>query len=335
MKLFLRRAAGPVEALQRRLDHHDKRSGGWWLLWGVLVASSVLGVTEARAQDYDVRFVATGLNKPVGLAASASGDSDTLYFTEVAHAAEQGLGINSLNTVSKLTISTGDIAVLNRGDPQPTNIVQDAQGNLYWTSRAPGLIMMQSPSGSCAPLLWGLNQPVGLAIDATSQNLYYTELPTPGVFPAQGGENKVWQFNFANQFRTLLNTYEPAPTDIVVAKNGDLYFTCQSAGVIVWEPAGTPAEKHTIWAGFNSPMGIALDPAEENLYYTEVPTPNVDGDHGGKNGIYKLNLATQAISVVHTGDPLPNSLAVTPNGNIYWTCTTAGVIREAKAKVGN
>jgi DNA-binding beta-propeller fold protein YncE len=124
----------------------------------------------------------------------------------------------------------------------------------------------------------------------------------------------------------------------VVAKNGDLYFTCQSAGVIIHQPAGTPVEQRTIWTGFQQPMGIALDPAEENLYYTEVPTPGVSGEFGnigGKNTISKLNLATQTITLVHAGDPYPNSLAVTPNGNIYWTCTSAGVIREATPAGGN
>jgi sugar lactone lactonase YvrE len=314
MKLFLRHAAG---------------------FWAVLLGFSGLFLPEARAQDYNVRFVATGLNSPTGLAASATGDADTLYFTEIPQAAAQGLGTNGLNTISKVSISTGEVTVLGRGDPQPSNIVQDAQGNLYWTSSSPGLIMMQTPAGTCAPLLWGLDYPLGIALDSTGENLYYTERPTPGVAGANGGENKVWQLNLATQSRTLLNTYEPAPTDIVVAKNGDVYFTCQSAGVIIHEPAGAPALKRTIWTGFQQPMGIALDPAEENLYYTEVPTPGVSGDCGGKNTISKLNLATQTITLVHAGDPFPNSLAVTPNGNIYWTCTSAGVIREATPAAGN
>ena len=169
MTLFLRHATRLPQDLERGLHH--PWSGGLWLLVAMLVGFLGLSATQVQGQDYNVRFVATGLNKPTGLAVSGMGDSDTLYFTEVAHAAEEGFGTNSSNTISKLTISTGEVAVLNRGDPQPTNIVQDAQGNLYWTSRAPGLIMMQSPSGLCAPLLWGLNQPVGLAIDATSQNL--------------------------------------------------------------------------------------------------------------------------------------------------------------------
>jgi DNA-binding beta-propeller fold protein YncE len=301
----------------------------------MLVAFLGLSATLARAQDYDVNIIAPGLNQPVGITASALGDSDTLYFTEIPQAAAAGLGTNGANTISKLTLSTGAVTVLNRGDPQPANIVQDTKGNLYWASRAAGLIMMQNPSGNCAPLLWGLNQPIGIGIDAAGENLYYTERPTPGVAGDSGGENKVWQLNLTTQFRTLLNDFEPAPTDIVVAKNGDLYFTCQSAGVIVHEPVGKSALQRNFWTGFNQPMGIAIDPAGENLYYTEVPTPGVSGADGGSNAIKKFNLSAATVSLVHSGDPYPNSITVTPNGNIYWTCTSAGVIIEAKAKVGN
>jgi DNA-binding beta-propeller fold protein YncE len=306
-----------------------------WLLVGMLVGFLGLSATQAPAQDYDFSVVATNLNSPCGLTASALGDSDTLYFTEVPQAAEQGLGTNGSNTVSKLTLSTSTIGVLSRGDPQPTNIVQDAKGNLYWTSPEPGVIMMQSPAGSSAMLLWGLNHPIGVGVDAAGENLYYTERPTPGVDGTAGGENKVWQLNFATQFRNLLNTFEPAPTDIVVAKNGDLYFTCQSAGVIVHMPAGKAALQRNFWVGFNQPMGIALDPTEENLYFTELPTPGVDGASGGKNTVSKFNLATATTTIVHAGDSQPTSVAVTPNGNIYWTDTTAGVIMQAKPKAGN
>ena len=36
--------------------------------------------------------------------------------------------------------------MLNRGDPAPTNVVQDAKGNLYWTCRSAGVIVMQTPT---------------------------------------------------------------------------------------------------------------------------------------------------------------------------------------------
>ncbi|HLJ93192.1 MAG TPA: hypothetical protein VKU02_08380 [Gemmataceae bacterium] len=326
-----------MNRLLRCADRHDQGmktglhpwqpSGGLGLLVGMLVLFLGLAVTEARAQEYEINFVATGLSSPVGLTASGLGDSDSLYFTEIP----QPLigGTSSSNTVSKLTLSTGEISVLNRGDPQPTSLVQDALGNLYWTSRAPGVIMMQSPAGDTAILVYGLEQPIGIALDPAGQNLYYTEVPTYGVKGKDGGENKVSEFNLATQYRTLINPFEPAPWNMTVAKTGDFYFTCQSAGVIVHED-GSKLGGSILLQGLNNPTGIAIDPAGENLYYTEVPTPNVNGANGGQNKVSKYNLQTGVITVVHAGDPFPNGLAVTPNGNIYWTCTTAGVIIEAK-----
>ena len=151
--------------------------------------------------------------------------------------------------------------------------------------------------------------------------------------PGKGGENKVWQLNLATQYRTLLNSLEPAPTDIVVAKNGDLYYTCQSAGVIIHQPAGQSPYKRTIWAGFQSPMGIALDPTEENLYFTEVPTPNVNGANGGKNTVSRFNLATQTASVLHSGDPFPNSIAVTPTATSTGLAPLPGLSSKPKNKL--
>jgi hypothetical protein len=331
MNRWFRCAQRHPEGMESNPPQCWRRTRGSWPLWTALVVASLLGfaASEAGAQKYDIQAVASGLASPTGLAISGLGDSDTLYYTEVPQAAAQGLGSNGSNTVSKLTLSTSTTSLMNRGDPQPTNVVQDAQGNLYWTSPEPGVIMTQSPSGNTAMLLWGLDHPVGLTVDAAGQNLYYTELPTYGVLGWNGGENKVWQFNLATQYATLLNPIDPSPTDIVVAKNGDIYFTCQAFGIIVHMPAGVPWLQRTIWTGFHQPMGLALDPSEENLYYTEVPTPGVDGASGGQNTVSVFNLQTLTSSVVHAGDPQPTSVAVTPNGNIYWTDTTLGVIMQA------
>ena len=329
MNLFLRHASGLFQDLKKGYPQSWKRSGGLWLLLGLI---GILGLptTEARAQNYEVNIIATGLNQPFGLTASALGDSDTLYFTEMPQAA-MGLGTSGSNTISKLTLSTGDVSVLNRGDPQPTSIVQDAQSNLYWTSRAPGVIMMRAPSGDCAILAWGLQQPIGIALDAAGENLYFTEDPTYGVAGVNGGENRVARLNLASGARTVLNALDPAPWNMAIAKNGDIYFTCKSAGVIIHQD-GITQKQSLLLTGLQQPTGIALDPAGENLYYTEVPVPGVAG---GANTISRYNLQSREITLVHSGDPFPNSLAVTPNGNIYWTCTSAGVIIEAKAKAGN
>src|SRR5438132_11189123 len=75
-------------------------------LVGAVMAAVMLAAapaSETRAQDFDVNIIKTGLNQPVGIAASALGDSDTLYFTEIPQAGAEGLGTNGANTISKLT----------------------------------------------------------------------------------------------------------------------------------------------------------------------------------------------------------------------------------------
>ena len=114
---------------------------------------------------------------------------------------------------------------------------------------------------------------------------------------------------------------------IVVSRNGALYWTCKSAGVILQRVNG---DTSVLLDGLDSPVGIALDHKGETLYFTEVPTPGVAGSMGGLNRVNALDLATKSVRMIHAGDPAPTDVTVARNGNVYWTCTSAGVIVEAK-----
>ena len=132
---------------------------------------------------------------------------------------------------------------------------------------------------------------------------------------------------FDGTTKTVLHVGEPEPTDIVVSRRGELYWTCKSAGVILEQTGGVTT---VLVSGLNKPSGIALSKNGRNLYFTEVPTPGVPGSAGGKNTVKVLNLRTKEIRVIHAGDPEPTDVTVARNGNVYWTCTSAGVIVEAK-----
>lgn len=54
------------------------------------------------------------------------------------------------------------------------------------------------------------------------------------------------------------------------------------------------------------------------------------GKDGGANRVSVVNLLSKRVKVIHTGDPEPTDVAVAPNGNVYWTSSSAGVIVEAK-----
>ena len=153
-------------------------------------------------------------------------------------------------------------------------------------------------------------------------NVYFTEIPNPGV-PNAGNRVSVSNGNT----KVILHQGEPEPTDIVVSRNGRLYWTCKSAGVLLQRVNG---ETSVLLEGLNHPVGIALDHKGETLYFTEVPTPGVPGSAGGQNRVNALDLRTKMVRVIHEGDPEPTDVAVARNGNVYWTCTSAGVIVEAK-----
>jgi streptogramin lyase len=126
----------------------------------------------------------------------------------------------------------------------------------------------------------------------------------------------------------LLDAGDPQPTDVAVDLFGNVYWTCTSAGVIVRLSGGTV---DVIARDLDKPYGLATDYLG-NLYFTEVPTPGKSGANGGSNKVSKLNLATGKITVIDAGDPDPIDVTAHPDGTVYWTCRSAGVIVEATPK---
>ena len=283
-----------------------------FLIATLLLASATVGF--AQQPRYRFSVVASGLDRPVGITVEGS---ETVYFTLVP---TPGVG-GGANGVAKLDLETGAITMLHVGEPEPTNIVIDNQGDLYWTCKSAGVILKQTEEGATSLFLGGLEQPSGIAVSKRG-NVYFTEIPNPGV-PGAGNRVSVTDGNT----KVILHQGEPEPTDIVVSRNGNLYWTCKSAGVILRRINGVTS---VLKDGLNHPAGIALDHKGETLYFTEVPTPGVPGSAGGQNRVSALDLATNRVRVIHEGDPEPTDVAVARNGDVYWTCTVAGVIVEAK-----
>lgn len=78
----------------------------------------------------------------------------------------------------------------------------------------------------------GLTRPSGIVAGACDE-LCFSEVPNPGVSGPNGGQNRVWELNLRTMKKTLVDFGDPEPTDITVARDGALYWTCSSAGVIV------------------------------------------------------------------------------------------------------
>ena len=282
----------------------------------LMVTWALISPSLVSAEGYTVTLVVSGLNKPTGLAI----DDDVLYFTEVPTPGVPG----GLNALKRLDLEDKSITTLHMGEPYPINVAVGRDGTIYWACLSAGVILKQDPDGVTTEWITGLPEPSGIAVDRKG-TVYFTEVPMPGV---PGGTNGVFSTSDGVAIETL-HMGEPEPVEITVARNGDLYWACRSAGVILKRSAqtGTVSEFLT---GLSKPTGITIDPRGRTLYFTEVPTPGVSGANGGSNKVSKYDLRTGTLSLVHMGDPQPNAVAVSSDGTVYWTCTSAGVILKAR-----
>jgi hypothetical protein len=283
--------------------------------YGIALLISLISVSAATllASEYSFRVVASGLQAPTGITIEGS---EVLYFTQVPTP-----GVPGANSVARFDLETGEMTILHMGEPEPRNITLDKEGNLYWTCTSAGVILTRNEDGVTMPLLTGLERPIGIDVDRRG-NVFFTEVPMPGV---EGGTNRVVKFDGATKM--ILHMGEPEPVDITAARNGDLYWTCKSAGVILKQSGGVTTAFLT---GLDNPVGIDIDHRGENLYFTEVPTPGVPGSAGGRNKVWRVKLSSGERTLVNEGDPEPTDVTVARNGNLYWTCTAANVIVEAR-----
>jgi hypothetical protein len=169
-----------------------------------------------------------------------------------------------------------------------------------------------------------LKRPSGIAVNLHGQ-VYFTELPTPGVGGGAGGKNTVNVLNPNNGRVRNLTTGEPEPTNLATNVFGDVYWTCKSANVILSLDRGR-GDAQLVVGGLDKPSGMAAHPFGLALFFTEVPTPAVNGAYGGRNAVYAFLEGIGREFLLDAGDPQPSDVAVDLFGNVYWTCTSAGVI---------
>jgi hypothetical protein len=289
-----------------------------------LFAVAALGLSGfAAADEYKTKVVAKNLKRPTGIAVTLSGQ---VYFTELPTPGVGG-GDGGKNTVNVLSPRNGKIRNLTTGEPEPTNLATSFFGDVYWTCKSAGVILTLE-AGAGKLVANNLDKPSGMAAYPLGFALFYTEVPTPGVNGANGGKNTVNAFLEGLGLSFELDAGDPQPTDVAVDLSGNVYWTCTSAGVIVKLSGG---KTEVIARDLDKPYGIATDYLG-NLYFTEVPTPGVSGAKGGRNKVSKLKLSTGSITVIDEGDPDPIDVTAHPDGTVYWTCRSAGVIVEAKPK---
>ena len=196
--------------------------------WGNLywTCKSAGVILERDEEDGQTAPLLTGLQKPSGIAVDRWGN---IFYTLLPTPGVPGTAGGSNSVV----VFDGHANhVLHMGEPEPQDITVSRRGELYWTCKSAGVILEQD-DGNTSVLLQGLNKPVGIALNRKGDRLYWTEVPTPGVSGANGGQNRVWELNLRTMRRTLVHFGDPEPTDITVGRDGTVYWTCTSAGVIV------------------------------------------------------------------------------------------------------
>lgn len=185
------------------------------------------GVILEQTHDGTTTPLLTGLTKPSGIAVDRW---DNVYYTLLPTPGKPGSmgGTNTTNVFDGTSSS-----VLTMGEPEPTDIAVSRDGDVYWTCKSANVILKRTPDGVVSVLLSGLDKPVGIAVDHQGKKLYFTEVPTPGVPGSMGGRNRITELNLETGTQTVVHFGDPEPTDVTVAKNGSVYWTCSSAGVIL------------------------------------------------------------------------------------------------------
>ncbi len=180
-----------------------------------------------------------------------------------------------------------------------------------------------SSSYELSVIAQGLETPTGIAVDGYG-NVYFSQVPTPGVAGPMGGMNTVSVLDAETSKIEHLTMGEPEPTNLAVSRNGTLFWTCKSAGVILMHSNGATS---LVKSGLSKPSGIAIKSGLTNLspiYFTQVPTPGVPGTMGGMNTVSVLQGGN--VTNLTVGEPEPTDIAISKNNTLYWTCKSAGVI---------
>jgi hypothetical protein len=108
--------------------------------------------------------------------------------------------------------------------------------NVYWTCTSAGVIVKLS-GGKTEVIARDLKSPTGLATNYLG-NLYFSEVPTPGVSGANSGSNKVSKLKLSSGAITVINEGDPDPIAVVASRGAEAGRPVADDGAGLPLPAG-------------------------------------------------------------------------------------------------
>ncbi len=274
-------------------------------------AAQAPGSSPEAAPAFTFTEVAAGLSKPTGI---ALGGTHSLVVSQQPAAPLDA-------AIARIDLRTGAVDLAGTGPAAQSGFAANRAGRLYWIDASKGALMTQGLRERPAVLHAGGMLPATVLAVDSSDRVYLAGTADSGG----GGVAAV--IVRGGSITAIPDPPGPDKTTLVAGAAGDLYWTSRSAGLIYHR--GPDGSGNVVLSGLNAPQGLALDPSENVLYFTEVPTPGVAGSAGGKNTVSALDLASLSRTVIHSGDPQPTGVAVAPNGNVYWTSTSRGTVMVA------
>jgi streptogramin lyase len=158
--------------------------------------------------------------------------------------------------------------------------------------------------------------PTSLALDPSTNNVYFTELRAEKIGRLNPSTNVVTEW-------TLLTTPSGplGPYNIAINPNSpdNVYFTEEGADKIGrLNPSTNVITKWTLPTANNSPLDLEVDPSSNNVYFTEY--------RGNKIG--RLNPSTHSITewTLPTGFDSPRYISIHPSTRtLYFTFGASGI----------
>jgi virginiamycin B lyase len=196
----------------------------------------------------------------------------------------------------------------------PGDIVQGADGILYFTKSDPGLGRITTSGVVLADVVPANTLANGNSVAASGNGIYFTAFNT----------NSIWRYDTVTGAFTEFAVPTPGaiPYDITAAPDGTLWFTEFGADAIGHlNPATGVISETSVGDGPNGPRGITVA-TDGKIWFTKRFDNTVGFLVPGTNSVTEFPLASPSG---------PEGIAAAPDGSVWFTQSVAGNVARITA----